>query len=138
MLRHFAIVFAAASSFAPAVAQTVPANVPARAVEQSLADIAARSRTPAALGHGVVLTQVAAHANELRLTMVSQARGQVFTSADRAGVINDLCTLRTMLPLYRKGASARAVINDFNGAELATVVVGAADCGIGRTMAMLP
>jgi hypothetical protein len=133
MVRQFAILLAAAAGIAPAAAQTVPANSPQ--VEQRVAQIAARAQTPAALGHGVVLTEVEARSTQLLLTMVSQARGKAMTEQDRAGIARDLCAFAPMLPLYRQGASTRAVMYDFNGAELAAVAVSASECAAGVTFA---
>ena len=129
MLRTIAILLAATSCAASASAQTIPES--AGAVEQRLAQIAARVRTPAALGNGVVLTQVEARSNELRLTVVSQVRARGFTAQDRAVVVSDLCRFGAMAPLYAQGASVRATMYDFNGAEMGAVAVAAKDCAIG-------
>lgn len=130
MLRSIVIALATAACAATtATAQTVPAS--ADAVEQRLAQIAARVRTPAALGNGVVLTQVEARSNQLQLTVVSQARARGFTEQDRAVVVNDLCRFGAMAPLYAQGASVRATLYDFNGAEMGAVAVAAKDCARG-------
>ena len=131
MLRKIAILLIASSSATSVAAQSVPAPQ----VEQRVAQIAARAKTPAALGRGIVLTEVEARSSELVLTVVSQARGRTFTDQDRAGVARDLCSFGPMLPLYSQGASARAVMYDFNGAELAAVAVSGAECGAGRAFA---